>query len=65
MALAFERRTQAFYSDVATNARADAVRAFAAEMSADEQRHIVRLEALLEREVATGPAADEEFRSVP
>jgi hypothetical protein len=29
---------------VATNARADAVRAFAAEMSADEQRHIARLE---------------------
>jgi len=65
MALAFERRTQAFYSDVATNARADAVRAFAAEMSADEQRHIACLEALLAREVATGPAADEEFRSIP
>jgi rubrerythrin len=50
MALAFERRTQSFYNDVAANARADAVRAFAAEMSADEQRHIVRLEALLARE---------------
>ena len=65
MALAFERRTQAFYSDVATNARTDAVRAFAAEMSADEQRHIARLEALLAREVAIGPVAGEEFRSVP
>jgi hypothetical protein len=50
MALAFERRTQAFYNDVAENARADAVRAFAAEMSNDEQRHVSRLEALLERE---------------
>lgn len=49
IALAFERRSQAFYNDVAANARADAVRAFAAEMSADEQRHIVRLEALLAR----------------
>jgi rubrerythrin len=60
MALAFERRTQSFYGDVATNARADAVRAFAAEMSADEQRHIVRLEALLAREVAID-AADEDI----
>jgi rubrerythrin len=49
IALAFERRSQAFYNDVAANARADAVRAFAAEMSADEQRHIARLEALLAR----------------
>jgi hypothetical protein len=46
MALAFERRTQSFYNDDAANARADAVRAFAAEMSTDEQRHIARLEAL-------------------
>jgi len=50
IALGFERRTQSFYNDVATNARADAVRAFAAEMSADEQRHIARLEALLAQE---------------
>ena len=50
MALAFERRTQAFYSDVAENARDDAVRAFAAEMSNDEQRHVSQLEVLLERE---------------
>lgn len=63
MALDFERRTQAFYTDVAENARGDAVRAFAAEMSADEQRHVSRLEALLLRESQlsaydTGPAGD-------
>jgi rubrerythrin len=52
MALAFERCAQSFYNDVATNARASAVRAFAAEMSADEQRHIDRLETLLARELA-------------
>ena len=52
IALGFERRTQSFYNDVATNARADAVRAFAAEMSADEQRHIARLELLLQHEDA-------------
>jgi rubrerythrin len=50
MALALERRIQAFYNDVAANARGDAVRAFAAEMSNDEQRHVARLQALLERE---------------
>lgn len=50
MALAFERRVQAFYNDVADHARDDAVRAFAAEMSNDEQRHVARLEVLLERE---------------
>jgi rubrerythrin len=49
MALAFERCTQSFYNDVAENARADAVRAFAAEMSNDEQRHVTHLEMLLER----------------
>src|SRR4029077_3673786 len=52
IALGFERRTQSFYNDVATNARADAVRAFAAEMSADEQRHIARLKLLLQHENA-------------
>jgi bacterioferritin (cytochrome b1) len=60
MALAFERRTQAFYNDVAANARADAVRAFAAEMSTDEERHIARLEALLVREDAFGEVEDDE-----
>jgi hypothetical protein len=34
------------------------VRAFAAEMSADEQRHVARLEALLAREIALGAAAE-------
>ena len=37
---------------MAVNARGDAVRAFAAEMSADEQRHIARLELLLQHEDA-------------
>jgi hypothetical protein len=60
IALAFERRTQSFYDDVATNARADAVRAFAAEMSADEQRHVTRLEELLAREDALGAAGDDD-----
>lgn len=54
IALSFERRSQAFYDDVAANARGDAVRAFAAEMSTDEQRHIMRLEALLAREDEAG-----------
>jgi rubrerythrin len=49
-ALAFERHTQAFYVDVAEHSRDDAVRAFSAEMANDEQRHIARLEVLLERE---------------
>jgi hypothetical protein len=56
MALAYERCTQAFYNDVADNARADPVRAFAAEMSADEQRHIARLETLLARETILAAA---------
>ncbi len=50
MALAFERRVQSFYNDVADHARDDAVRSFAADMSNDEQGHIARLEVLLERE---------------
>lgn len=50
MALAFERRVQGFYNDVAECARDEAVRAFAAEMANDEQRHVARLEVLLERE---------------
>lgn len=66
-ALAYERQSQAFYVDVAENARDDAVRAFSAEMANDEQRHIARLEVLLERETdpATGfEAADVQFRSI-
>jgi hypothetical protein len=49
-ALGVERRTQAFYIDVAESSPDESVRAFAAEMAADEQRHIVRLETLLARE---------------
>jgi bacterioferritin (cytochrome b1) len=49
-ALGIERRTQAFYIDVAENSPDESVRAFAAEMAADEQRHIARLETLLARE---------------
>jgi rubrerythrin len=50
LALGTERRTQAFYIDVAENSADEAVRAFAAEMAADEQRHVMRLELLLARE---------------
>ena len=49
-ALCVERLTQAFYIDVAENSPDESVRAFSAEMAADEQRHIVRLETLLARE---------------
>lgn len=60
MALSLERRTQAFYNDVAENARNDAVRAFAAEMANDEQRHVLRLEILLERQAVGGGLEAEE-----
>ena len=50
LALATERRAQAFYIDVAEHATDDAVCAFAVEMATDEQRHIEKLETLLARE---------------
>ena len=50
LALSAERRTQNFYADVAENVEDDAVSAFAAEMAADESRHVERLERLLARE---------------
>jgi rubrerythrin len=50
LALSAERRTQNFYADVAENVEDDAVSAFAAEMAADEARHVERLERLLARE---------------
>ncbi|OGA07365.1 MAG: hypothetical protein A3D95_04500 [Betaproteobacteria bacterium RIFCSPHIGHO2_12_FULL_69_13] len=50
LALAAERRTEAFYGEVAERANDSAVRAFAAGMAADEHRHVERLERLLERE---------------
>ncbi|HEX7054241.1 MAG TPA: ferritin family protein [Burkholderiales bacterium] len=58
LALAMERRAQAFYIDVAEHAVDDAVCAFAVEMATDEQRHIQRLEVLLAREPL--PAAPED-----
>ena len=66
-ALAFERQTQGFYIDVAENSRDDALRAFAAEMAGDEQRHIARLEVLLEREpdpAAGMEAGDAQVKSI-
>jgi hypothetical protein len=59
LALSTERRTQAFYIDVAENAVDDAVCAFAVEMATDEQRHIQRLETLLAREPLPAAGADE------
>lgn len=57
LALATERRAQAFYIDVAEHAIDDAVCAFAVEMATDEQRHIQKLETLLAREPL--PAAED------
>jgi rubrerythrin len=50
LAISTERRTQNFYVDVAEHATDDTMCAFAAEMAADESRHIARLERLLARE---------------
>jgi rubrerythrin len=50
LAISLERRTQNFYVDVAEHTDDDTMCAFAAEMAADESRHIVRLERLLARE---------------
>lgn len=58
LALASERRAQAFYIDVAEHASDDAVCAFAVEMATDEQRHIQRLETLLAREPLPAGADD-------
>ena len=60
LALATERRAQNFYIDVAEHAADDAVCAFAAEMAADEQRHVTRLEQLLAREPEAAKSADED-----
>jgi rubrerythrin len=59
-ALRTERRTQHFYGDVAENALDEAVRAFAAEMAADERRHVLRLELLLAREPEAAPPSEED-----
>jgi rubrerythrin len=53
LAIATERRTQTFYVDVAEHTTDDTMCAFAAEMAADESRHIARLERLLAREPET------------
>ena len=58
IALGIERRTQAFYIDVAEHATDDSVCAFAVEMATDEQRHIQRLETLLAREPLPAAAED-------
>jgi rubrerythrin len=59
-ALRTERRTQHFYGDVAESALDEAVRAFAAEMAADERRHVLRLELLLAREPEAAPSSEED-----
>lgn len=64
LALAGERRVQAFYIDVAEHASDDAVCAFAVEMATDEQRHIQRLETLLAREPLPAAADDGDELSV-
>ncbi|HET7362173.1 MAG TPA: ferritin family protein [Burkholderiales bacterium] len=64
LALATERRAQSFYLDVAEHAPDDAVCAFAAEMAADEQRHIQRLEELLAREPLTAKTQEDDAEPV-
>src|SRR5258708_16910675 len=65
LALATERRAQNFYIDVAEHARDDNVCAFAAEMAADEPRHIIRLDQLLARDPQAAKSADEDARASP
>lgn len=55
-----ERRTQNFYADVAESVEDDAISAFAAEMAADESRHVERLERLLAREPEPSSLGDED-----
>jgi rubrerythrin len=64
LALATERRAQNFYVDVAEHAQDDAVCAFAAEMAADEQRHVQRLEQLLAREPEAAKLAGDDAEMV-
>jgi rubrerythrin len=65
LAISTERRTQNFYVDVAEHATDDTMCAFAAEMAADEARHIARLERLLAREPDTTAAAPGEGDVLP
>lgn len=64
LVLATERRTQAFYIDVAEHASDDSVCAFAVEMATDELRHIQRLETLLAREPLPAGAEDADERTL-
>jgi rubrerythrin len=64
-AISTERRTQNFYVDVAENTTDDTMCAFAAEMAADESRHIARLERLLAREPDPAAAAAGEDDVLP
>ncbi|HYD57483.1 MAG TPA: ferritin family protein [Burkholderiales bacterium] len=64
LAISAERRTQNFYADVAENVEDDAVSAFAAEMAADESRHVERLERLLAREPEPSLIEDEDAGEV-
>ena len=59
LAISAERRTMNFYADVAEHVEDDAVSAFAAEMAADENRHVERLERLLAREPDPAATGDE------
>ena len=63
ISISAERRTQNFYADVAENVEDDAVSAFAAEMAADENRHVERLERLLAREPLPAALDEEELES--
>jgi len=64
LALSTERRAQNFYVDVAEHANDDAVCAFAAEMAADEQRHVQHLEQLLARELESARLAGDDAEIV-
>ena len=61
LALSAERRTQTFYADVAEGVEDDAVSAFAAEMAADESRHIERLERLIAREPEPAASGEDDI----
>jgi rubrerythrin len=65
LAIATERRTQNFYVDVAEHTTDDTMCAFAAEMAADESRHIARLERLLAREPDPAAAVEAEGDVLP
>jgi rubrerythrin len=65
LAISTERRTQNFYVDVAEHTTDDTMCAFAAEMAADESRHIARLERLLAREPDPAAAAADDGDVLP